>query len=45
VLDDFLSAMDEWALDGLYWAGGEWWPATDRMTVQPRYEFTVDRPR
>jgi endoglucanase len=45
VLDDMLDALDEWRMDGLYWAAGEWWPPEDRLSIQPEADFTVDRPQ
>jgi endoglucanase len=45
VLDDFLQALDEAGVDGAYWAAGEWWPATDLLSVQPAANFTLDRPQ
>ncbi len=45
VLDDFLRALDAAGVDGAYWAAGEWWPASDMLSVQPAANFTQDRPQ
>jgi endoglucanase len=44
VLDRFLMAIDAAALDGTYWAGGEWWGAYP-LSVQPQNNFAIDRPQ
>jgi endoglucanase len=44
VLDNFLVALDAAALDGSYWAAGEWWGAYP-LSVQPQNNFTTDRPQ
>ncbi|MGE5648014.1 MAG: glycoside hydrolase family 5 protein [Acidobacteriota bacterium] len=44
VLDDFLDALDEAALGGACWAAGEWW-GDYPLSVQPRENFTLDRPQ
>ena len=45
VLDNFFGALDAAGMDGAYWAAGEWWPATDLLSVQPSANFTQDRPQ
>src|SRR5574340_640504 len=44
VLDNFLSALDDVGMDGVYWAGGEWW-GDYTLSAQPQGNFTIDRPQ
>jgi uncharacterized protein (TIGR03437 family) len=44
VLARFLAALDDAGMDGAYWAAGEWW-GDYALSVQPRDNFTVDRPQ
>jgi endoglucanase len=44
VLDDLLKALDTAGISAAYWAAGEWWGSYP-LSVQPSYEFTVDRPQ
>ncbi len=44
VLDNFLASLDAAGFPGTYWAAGEWW-GDYALSVQPRNDFTVDRPQ
>ena len=44
VLNNFLEALDESGMDGLYWAAGEWW-GNYPLSIQPVNGFTQDRPQ
>lgn len=38
VLGPFLDALDRLGMDACYWAAGDWWPASDRLSIQPRHD-------
>ena len=42
VLDNFMNVMDEYGMDGTYWAGGKWW-GDYKLSVHPDNDYTIDK--
>jgi endoglucanase len=45
LMDEFLGILDDASMSSFYWAAGDFWPVTYRLSVQPDDPFTSDKPQ